>query len=158
MKLSQELNDALCQQILHEMRNVVIYMQIASYFDDLRLNKLSKYFIKQSQHEKEHADMFMKYINSRTGGNVMLGEIEEPMLSLSDINSVVDAYVMVEESTTKSIEDLYSLALGERSYMDLGFIQGMLNEQVEEEDSAMSFSLRAKMAKDLVLFDATFGE
>jgi len=158
MKLSQELNDAFCQQIMHEMKNVVIYMQVASYFDNLRLNKLSKYFIEQSQHEKEHADKFMKHVNNRTGGNVMLGEVEEPMLSLSDINSVADTYVMVEEVTTESIEDLYSLAFGEKSYIDLGFIQEMLDEQVEEEESATSFALKAKMVKDLVLFDATFGE
>jgi hypothetical protein len=34
----------------------------------------------------------------------------------------------------------------------------MLQEQIEEEDSSQEFSLRIKAVKDIVLFDATFGE
>lgn len=156
MKLSSELNSALCEQIVHEMGNVSKYMQIASYLEQLQLKNLSQYFVNQSNHEKEHADKFMKHINDRTGGNVVIGEIQEPKLDLISIESLADAYVMTEEDTTASIEDLYGLALGERSYMDLGFLQSMLVEQCEEEDSASRFSLNIKSVKDLVLFDATF--
>lgn len=158
MKLSSELNDALCQQVSHELGNVTKYMQISSYFENLQLKKLSKYFLDQSNQEKEHADKFMSHINDRTGGKVIIGEIEEPQLSLTDINSVADAFVSVEEITTESIEDLYDLALNDKSYIDLGFLQSMLDEQIEEEDSANSFALKAKTTKDLVIFDATFGD
>lgn len=156
MKLSSELNSALCEQIVHEMGNVSKYMQMASYLEQLQLKNLAQYFLNQSNHEKEHADKFMKHINDRTGGNVIIGEIQEPKLDLTSIESLADAYVMAEEDTTASIEDLYGLALGERSYMDLGFLQYMLVEQCEEEDSASRFSLNIKSVKDLVLFDATF--
>ena len=54
----------------------------------------------------------------------------------------------------KSIMDL---VLEEKSYVDMGFIQSMLNEQVEEEDSASKFALNIKMCKDIVLFNSTFG-
>ncbi len=156
MKLSSELNSALCEQIVHEMGNVSKYMQMASYLEQLQLKNLAQYFINQSNHEKEHADKFMKHINDRTGGNVIIGEIQEPKLALTSIDNLADAYVTTEEDTTASIEDLYGLALGEKSYMDLGFLQSMLVEQCEEEDSASRFSLNIKSVKDLILFDATF--
>ena len=156
MRLSSELNSALCEQIVHEMRNVSKYMQMASYFEQMQLKNLAKYFIDQSNHEKEHADKFMQHINDRTGGNVIIGEIPEPMLLLNSVDGLADAYVMTEEDTTASIEDLYGLALDGKSYIDLGFLQSMLVEQVEEEDSASRFAFNIKSVKDLVLFDASF--
>lgn len=158
MRLSQNLNDALNLQILHEMRNVLIYMQINSFFENLQLKNLAKFFLERSDEEKSHADKFLNYINDRTGGFVLLNEVEEPSLNLTDIASVGDEYIKTEEATTASIESLYDLALSERSYMDLGFLQSMLDEQVSEEDESMSFAVKAKNVKDLVLFDATFGK
>lgn len=158
MKLSGNLNDALNQQILHEYRNMLIYKQIESYFEDYQLKNLAKYFKEQSQHEKEHGDKFVQYINDRTGGKVILGEIDAPNLNLTDFVSVGDIFVSAEETTTESIEALYGLALDEKSFIDLGFLEEMLNEQVEEEDSANEFSMKIKMAKDIVLFDAEFGD
>lgn len=156
MKLSQSLNDALNEQILHELSNSVKYMQIASYFEGLQLKKLAKYFNEQSNHEKEHADKFMEHINNRTGGLVQLSEVEGVNGFVPNVESIADFYVLTEEQTTESIEELYELALSEKSYIDLGFLQSMLNEQIEEEDKSNEFALKVKMTKDIVLFDAIF--
>lgn len=156
MKLSQSLNEALNFQVLHELRNQTRYMQICSYFEDLQLNNIAKFFKEQAEGEHGHAELFMQYINDRTGGKVEIGEIDAPQLSLTGLNSVGDNYVKVEEDTTLSIESIFELALNERSYIDLPFLQKMLEEQVEEEDTANKFSARIKLVKDPVLFDATF--
>lgn len=153
MKLSESLNGALNMQVLHEYRNMLIYKQMESYFEGLQLKNLAKYFKEQSQHEKDHGDKFVQYINDRTGGSVLLGEVEEPNLNLSDVNVLADAYILAEETTTESIEEIYELAMSEKSYMDLPFLQDMLREQVEEEDSAQELTLKLKMCKDLVLLD-----
>lgn len=155
MKLSESLNSALNEQILHELKNQNIYSQIASYFEDLQLKKIAEYFYNQSLHEKSHADKFIKYINSRTGGKVSILEVDSLNLNLSTKESVADIYVSTEEGTTESIESIMDLLLDEKSYIDMGFIQEMLNEQVEEEDSASEFALKLKMCSDLVLFDTT---
>ena len=156
MKLSDSLNEALNLQILHELKNVSKYMQINSYFENLQLKKLASYFHDRSLEEKSHADKFMQYINDRTGGSVSIGEVDEPKLMLADPSSVGDAYVKTEEDTTLSIEAIFDLALEEKSYIDLGFLQSMLVEQVSEEDEAQEFFMKIKNVKDLVLFDATF--
>ena len=157
MKLSPDLNDAISQQILMELHNMLVYKQIQSYFEDLQLKKLAAYFGNQADDEKSHADKFIQYLNDRIGGKVSLGEVDSPMITISDPASIGDIYVSLEEDTTVSIESIYELALGNKSYIDLPFLQSMLFEQVSEEDEASEFAMKIKMVKDLVLFDATFG-
>jgi ferritin len=156
MRFSESLCEAFNQQILKEIGNSVKYMQIESYFEDLQLSNIAKYFRKQSDDEKQHANKFMNHINERTGGKVILGEIISPTLDINSLSDVAEIYVKAEEQTTDSIEGLYDLALTEKSYIDLGFLTEMLNEQIEEEDSASKLALNLEMVKDIVLFDATF--
>lgn len=156
MKLSQELNDILNQQIIHELKNQNIYLQIASYFEDIQLKNLADYFRTQSEGEYDHAKKFIQHINDRTGGKVTIGDVESPSLQLNNIEDVANSYIQTEEGTTEAIEEIMALVLMNKSYIDMPFIQSMLDEQVEEEDSANSLGLKIKMTNDLVLFDATF--
>lgn len=156
MNLSASLNDALNNQIIHEYKNQLIYSQLESHFEDLQLTKIASYFKKQAQEEKSHADKFIAHINSRTGGKVTIGEVSAPDLQISDISSIGDLFVSTEEGTTESIESLYELANEDGSYIDCPFLLEMLQEQVQEEDSANEFSLKAKNVKDLILWDASF--
>ena len=158
MKLSQNLNDAINQQILIELQNHNTYMQIQSMFDDMQLIHLAKFFKEQAAGENAHANLFMDHLNDRNGGKVSIGEINAPAITFTDINSIADFYVLTEQETTESIEALYELALDEKSYIDLPFLQRMLLEQVEEENISQQFALRIKSVKDIVLFDATFGD
>jgi len=87
---------------------------------------------------------------------VLIDSIEATNLSILSIEDVGNIYVETEQGTTESIEDLYNFAMESKSFIDLPFLSSMLNEQTEEEDSAMSFKLKSSMVKDLVLFDATF--
>ena len=158
MKLSQELNDALNQQILLELQNQNKYMQIQSYLEDLQLKNLANFFKKQSSDENNHANLFMNHINDRNGGKVTIGEIDSPNISFNSVSELADFYVLTEHQTTESIEGLYDLALSDKSYIDLPFLQGMLLEQNEEEDVSQKLALNLKMVKDIVLFDASMGE
>jgi len=156
VKLSENLNDALNQQIMIELGNQNKYMQIQSLFENMQLKNLAKFFKEQSAGENDHANLFMDYINDRIGGKVKIEEVNSPIINFEDINSIADFYVKTEQETTESIESLYNLALEEKSYIDLGFLEKMLNEQVEEEDISISFATRIKACKDIVLFDATW--
>jgi ferritin len=156
VKLSENLNDALNQQIMIELLNQNKYMQIQSLFEDMQLKNLAKFFKEQSAGENSHANLFMDYVNDRTGGKVKIEEVNAPIIDFTDINSIADFYVLTEQQTTESIESLYNLALEEKSYIDLGFLTKMLDEQVEEEDTSVAFATKIKAVKDVVLFDATW--
>ena len=159
MILSQDLNDALNEQVVREYQNMLIYKKIESYLQDLELNNIAKMFHKQAKEENGHAKEFIDYINSRVGGKLVLGEIPSPeTVIINSESSIGDIYLQLEQDTTESIEAIYDLALSLKSYMDLPYLQHMLEEQVIEEDEALNFSKRFKMVKDLVLFDATFGD
>lgn len=157
MRLSENLNNILNKQVTHELRNANIYLQIASYFENFQLNNIAKYFYEQSNQEKEHADKFVKYINSRTGGNVVIQNVEIPNLNIGDsITNVGNIYITTEEETTEAIEKIMELVLNEKSFIDLEFIQTMLKEQMEEEDTANKFAFNLNMVRDVVLYDKTF--
>lgn len=156
MRLTQALNSALNQQILHELRNENIYSQIESFFEDMQLKNLALYFRNQSLQEKSHADKFIQYVNSRTGGKVTITEVDSPSLLLDSVENVANAVVSTEEGTTESIEAIMDLVLEEKSFIDMSFIESMLLEQVEEEDTVNEIALNLKMTKDIVLFDHTF--
>lgn len=156
MKLSQELNDALNEQVVIELGNKNKYMQVQSFLEDLQLKNLADFFKEQSNGENGHANLFMNHINDRDGGQVKLGEVDAPKSDFTDINSIADFYVSTEQETTASIESLYDLALSTRSYIDLDFLQSMLKEQIEEEDTSLRLAMQLKSVKDIYLFDSTF--
>jgi len=158
MVLSETLCSAYNQQIVHELFNANKYSQIESFFEDVQLPNLAKYFRKQSDDEKQHANKFIEHVNTRVGGKVTIEAIDSPNLEFSDFSSIGDIYLKAEQDTTSSIEGIYDLALSEKSYIDLSFIQSMLFEQLEEEQSAQELSVKLKMVKDIVLFDATLGD
>jgi ferritin len=158
VKLSQNLNDAINAQILIELGNQNKYMQIQSLFEDMQLKNLAKFFKEQSAGENSHANLFMNHLNDRNGGKVTIGEVNAPVIDFSDINSIADFYVLTEQQTTESIESLYNLAFEEGSYIDLPFLSTLLQEQIEEEDISQRVAMNLKMTKDIVLFDATFGD
>lgn len=156
MKLSPELNAALNEQYAHEIRNMLVYKKIESYFEGIQLKNIAKYFSEQAQHEKEHGDKFLKHINDRAGGSPELLNIEIPNISIISYKTTGVIFLEVEESTTASIEEIYDLAIDQKSYVDLPFLLEMLAEQVEEEDSAQHFLARINSTADIVLLDATF--
>ena len=157
MRLSESLNNAFSEQVTHEMRNVLIYREMQSYLENLQLVNLAKYFENQADHENYHAKMIIDYVNSRIGGAIVIKSIDAPN-TFSSTDDLVDSYVKAEEDTTKAFEDIYRLASDTNSYIDLPFLLGMLNEQVEEEDSALRLSVQMKNVKDIYLFDVTYND
>lgn len=158
MKLSEKLNEMLNKQILHELKNMMIYHQIQSYFEDMQLKNIAEYFSKQAEQEHEHSQIFMKYVNDRIGGKVKLNTVPFDGIEINSIEDVANFYIKTEEQTTELIEEIYYEASTEESFIDLPILSKMLNEQVEEEDSANEFALKLKMTKDLVLFDFSIKE
>lgn len=156
MKLSQSLNEAFNQQILHEYRNMIVYKKIQNFFEDLQLKNLASYFSKQADDEKSHANKFIDHVNDRIGGKVEIGDVQSLPYEVRSLEDVGKIYLIVEEETTKSIESIYDMALMGKSFIDLPFIQEMLDEQVKEEDEASELSAKLNMVKDIVLFDAEY--
>ncbi len=62
MLISQEVNDAMNEQIGHEFGASLQYVAIAAYFEHDNLTVLANRFYTQATEERDHAMRFVKYI------------------------------------------------------------------------------------------------
>lgn len=134
MQISNALVDMLNEQIAHELIASNQYLQLATYFDGQALRKLSEFFYKQSEEEREHALKFVHYM-TEVGGNVRILEI--PAANY-DVNSAEQAFQMSldwEKEVTRRIHAMMDQAVSEKDYASQAFLQWFVTEQVEEESS-----------------------
>ncbi len=73
------------------------------------------------------------YIHSR-GGKVSLQAIGEPSVKFESPLAVFEAALGHEQKITGDIHRLYGLAMEEKDYPSLSFLQWFIDEQVEEEE------------------------
>lgn len=86
---------------------------IQSYYfdrDDVALPNISKWFCKQSDEEREHAQIFMKYQNTR-GGRVVLQSVQKP--EKDEWGSPLEAFqaaLELEKYNNTSLLELHAVA------------------------------------------------
>ena len=107
-----EVEAAINKQINLELYASYCYLSMAYYFDrdDVALPGFHKFFTKQSDEERGHAQKFMKYQNQR-GGRIVLQNVNKP--SLDDWGSGIDAMqaaLHLEKTVNQSLLDLHKLA------------------------------------------------
>lgn len=155
MQLSKALANLMNEQIAHELIASNQYLQIATYFDGQALRKLSDFFYKQSEEEREHALKFVKYM-TEVGGEVRILEIPA---STYDIKSAEHAFQLSldwEKEVTRRINAMMDLAIEEKDYASQAFLQWYVTEQVEEEDSMGTMLQIVQQAgqKNLIMVEA----
>jgi len=134
MQISKALTDLINEQIAHELIASNQYLQLATYFDGQALRKLSEFFYKQSEEEREHALKFVHYL-TEVGADVRILEI--PAANY-DVNSAEQAFQMSldwEKEVTRRIYAMMDQAISEKDYASQAFLQWFVTEQVEEESS-----------------------
>lgn len=155
MQISKALANLINEQIAHELIASNQYLQIATYFDGQALRKLSGFFYKQSEEEREHALKFVHYM-TEVGGDVRILEIPA---SNYDINSAEQAFQMSldwEQEVTRRINAMMAQAISEKDYASQAFLQWFVTEQIEEESTMESMLQIVKKAgeKNLLMVEA----
>ncbi|XP_028727678.1 ferritin, mitochondrial [Peromyscus leucopus] len=103
---------AINRQINMELYASYVYLSMAYYFsrDDVALYNFSKYFLRQSLEEREHAEKLMRLQNQR-GGRICLQDIKKP--DQDDWESglrAMECALLLEKSVNQSLLDLHTLA------------------------------------------------
>ena len=154
-KISALLND----QINKEFYSAYLYLDIANYYDDLNLDGYSNYYMIQAQEERDHALLFIKYMQNN-GLKVTLNAIPKPD---KEFNSVLDPLVIAAEHeryVTALINAIYHEAHQAKDYRTMKFLDWFVDEQMEEEDSADTMISRYKLfgqdPKGLYLLDQEY--
>ena len=134
MQISKAMVDLINEQIAHELIASNQYLQLATYFDGQALRKLSDFFYKQSEEEREHALKFVHYL-TEVGGDVRILEIPAANYDISSAEQAFQVSLDWEKEVTRRIYAMMDLAVEEKDYASQAFLQWFVTEQVEEEDS-----------------------
>ena len=134
----------LNQQINKEFYSAYLYLDMSNYYDDLDLNGYANYYMVQAQEERDHALLFMKYMQS-IGLKVTLDAIDKPDKVFNSILDPLEIAAEHEHYVSALINDIYHECHEARDYRTLKFLDWFVDEQREEEDSADSMVSRYKL-------------
>jgi ferritin len=134
MKISKKLNDAINQQIGEEFKASMGYAQMAAYFNQKGLLRLSGIFFDQSEEEREHAMKFVHYLLD-VEGDVAIPAIPALPTEFESAKAVFETALSWEKEVTGNINHLMDLAVAEKDYATQNFLRWYVNEQIEEETS-----------------------
>ena len=132
--LDKEIEQALNQQINHEMAAAYNYLAMAGYFESRNLTGFAHWMFLQRDEELMHAQRLWRYLLDR-GGALELPAVPKPRSEFNSIREVFEASLEQEQNNTKAINDLYTLASKKQDYATQSALQWFLDEQVEEENT-----------------------
>ncbi len=149
----------LNEQINKEFYSAYLYLDMANYYDELDLDGFANYYMVQAQEERDHALLFMKYMQNN-GLKVTLDAIGKPDKVYTSPMEPLVAAAEHERYVTSLINDIYHEAHLDKDYRTMKFLDWFVDEQMEEEDSADSMISRFKLfgsdSKGLYLLDQEY--
>lgn len=154
-KIAQLLN----QQVNKEFYSAYLYLDMANYYDELDLDGYSNYYMIQAQEERDHALLFIKYMQTNDL-KVTLEAIDKPDKAYNGVIDPLVAAAEHERYVTALVNDIYHEAYQAKDYRTMKFLDWFVNEQMEEEDHADSMVSRYKLfgndPKGLYLLDQEY--
>jgi len=125
---------AINKQINMELYASYVYMSLSFHYerDDVALPGMAKFFRKNSDEEREHAQKFMKYQNQR-GGRILLCPINAPpQQEWGSLKDGIQTALDLEKEVNQSILDLHALSSSRGDGHLSNFLEGeFVEEQVE---------------------------
>ena len=108
---------------------------MANYYDEMDLDGYANYFMIQAQEERDHALLFMKYMQNN-GLKVTLEAIGKPDKSYAAVLDPLVAAAEHERYVTALINEIYHEAHQAKDYRTMKFLDWFVDEQMEEEENA----------------------
>ena len=157
------MNDTIArllnEQINHEFYSAYLYLDMANYYDEMDLDGYANYYMVQAQEERDHALLFMKYMQNN-GLKVTLEAIGKPDKTYKAVIDPLVAAAEHERFVTGLINNIYHEAHQAKDYRTMKFLDWFVDEQMEEEDSADTmisrYNLFGQDPKGLYLLDQEY--
>jgi ferritin len=155
--LNKELVSLLNNQINMEWYSAYFYLDVYGYYMNKNLNGFGNWFYVQTQEERDHALLFIKYLLNNSE-KAVLQDINAPDIKFIDFRQPAQAAFEHEKKVTESIENIYALAYTIKDFRTMQFLDWFVKEQGEEEknteDIVKKYDLFVEDAKGLYLLDA----
>ena len=161
MRMPEEMQKMLNEQVKNEINAGYIYLSMAAWFEAKNLPGFAKWMKAQSKEELGHAMKIFDYLYDR-GAKVTLLDIPAPESEFNSCLGAFEAALAHEQSVTKKFEELYNLSVTLGDTASSVFLQWFINEQVEEEKTAGDVIARLKLVKEdsagMLMLDRLLGE
>ena len=158
--LSKTLEKALNVQINDEYYSAFLYLSMSSYFESVNLLGMAAWMRMQYEEEVMHGIKLFDMIVDMEG-KIALKPIEGPPMEFKSPLDVFTKSLEHERKVTGMINKIYSLAREESNYAVQSALQWFIDEQVEEEKSALEIVQQLKMIGDettpLLMLDGKLG-
>ncbi len=147
MKITDDVQKAINAQIQMELASAYTYLSMAAYFDEHAFDGFAHWMQLQRREEEEHAMRFYRYLHDRDG-RIELQALEKPPRDFASPLDVFEQSLENERKVTASIHSLYELAQKEKDHATVSMLAWFIDEQVEEEKSALEMVDKLKLAGD----------
>jgi len=127
-KLLKELND----QTKYEFASANYYLAMAAYCLDQDLDGFANFFKVQADEETFHAMKFFNFIND-SGSRIVIQGFENPKNDFKSLEEVFSDALTHEKFVTQRINDMMEIAIQEKNFACVSFLNWFIDEQVEEE-------------------------
>lgn len=158
--LSKPIQDALNEQIKHEIQSAYIYLAMSAYCESINMPGCARWLKVQWQEELEHSMKLFDHVCDR-GGRATLQAIDRPQADYTSVKDVFTQVLAHEQKVTALINALYGVAVKENDYATQIEVQWFIKEQVEEEKHATEILDTLKIAGEsgpsLIMLDRHLG-
>lgn len=155
--LSKKIVDLLNNQVNKEFYSAYLYLDMANYYKNEGLNGFHNWYKIQAQEERDHALLFMEYLQ-QNGEAVVLEAIDKPDKEFKQFIDPLKEGAAHERYVTDLIHTIYGEAYEEKDFRTMQFLDWFVKEQAEEEDNAddmvKKFELFGSDSKGLYMLDS----
>ena len=132
--INEKLQAAFNDQINKELYSEYLYLAMKTYFMEQNLMGFVNWFDVQVQEEHAHAMGMFDYLNER-GGKIELLPIDKPEFTGKTPLEIFEEVLKHEQYVTSRINTVDDVAEEVRDRAAMKFLDGYIDEQVEEEAS-----------------------
>ena len=129
--LNSKVAQLLNEQITKELYSAYLYLDFSVYYEAEGLDGFANWYMIQAQEERDHAMLFMKYLQM-CGEKVSLGGIDKPDKELKVLMDPLKAGLEHEQYVTSLINDIYGAAYEVKDFRTMQFLDWFVKEQLEE--------------------------
>jgi ferritin len=133
--ISEKIEKLINDQIQKEFYSAYLYLSFEAYFASRSLNGFAHWFRVQAMEERDHAIIFVNYLN-QVGGRLKLQPLQAPEWDFGSIEEIILKQLEHERLVTASIYNIADCAIEERDHKTTSFLKWFIDEQAEEEASA----------------------
>lgn len=155
--LDQKVAQLINVQINKELYSAYLYLDFSVYYEELGLSGFANWYNVQAQEERDHAMLFLKYLQN-SGGKVSLEAVDAPAVKPGSAAAVLDEGLKHEQYVTSLIHAIYDAAYTVKDFRTMQFLDWFVKEQGEEEKNAEDLIKKMALfggdAKGLYMLDA----